>query len=453
MKYGWSFWTLLTRIFRRTKSDYQLAVVKDRFRVERSVRTAIMRAFESYDCVVLLGPRRIGKSDLAGLISTTRANSIYIDVEKEDDLVAKAFGIFQAHPDYLIVLDEVQIEPRLFGKIRAYLDERRRTGSQSAQFLLLGSASLDLIQRAAHRLSGRFQQVLMSGFDIDEVRSIRAKPETPALIAEGDAISDIEELPPRNQSDAEQQMGRLWLRGGLPESFLGESDALSLNYRDNFLRQYFDLDIPNFGFEVDGLILERVFRLVADDPKGILNTQTFSNRLGCDGRTVGQCLFALQRLLLIREIRPWTESIRGEVDDRRQFYIRDSGLAHAVARIQSFDQLSQWPKVGESWEAFAAEQLIVALEARLKVFRVGYFRTKDGSYEIDLVLQVGSGPVWGIEMKKSPTARLSRKNADACDSVHADRRLMVHSGSAAFNTSYGFEACSLSEAVSRVLNE
>ncbi len=358
--------------------------------------------------VVLTGMRQVGKTTLAIEIAGERG-AAYLDLERPRDRarLADVEAYCARNASRLIVFDEIQRVPGLFEPLRGIIDRRRREGRRTGHFLFLGSASIDLLRQSSETLAGRVAHCEMQPLSVSEV---------------GGWESDW-----------------LWQRGGLPDSFLAAEDEDSLEWRLNFIRTYLERDIPGFRPRVPGEILRRFWTMLAHSQGQAFNASMLGRSLGIASVTVSRYLDFLVDLLLVRRLQPWFANVRKRLVKAPKTYIRDSGICHALLGIDSLDSLFGHPVVGGSWEGFVIENLLSRIPARAQA---GYYRTAGGA-EIDLVLDIGGGELWAIEVKRSTAPSLSRGFHSACDDLRPARKFVVHPGGDDFSLGRSIEAVSL----------
>ena len=347
--------------------------------------------------VALLGPRQSGKTTLALEVAKTLP-SIYLDLESERDRakLAQAELYLTDHLDKLVILDEVHRAPGLFPVLRGLIDQARRNGKRTGQYLLLGSASLDLLQQAGETLAGRIAYLELGPLDVLEIGA-----ETPDT---------------------------LWLRGGFPESLTAPSDARSLRWRQNFIRSYLERDVPQFGPRIAADTLRRFWTMLAHHQSGLLNMTQLARNMGVDVKTIQSYIDLLCSLLLVRRLPPWHSNIGKRLVKTPKIYLRDSGLVHALLDIERKETLLSHPVLGASWEGFCIENLLCCAPANVQ----GYFYRTSAGAEIDLLLVWPGGELWAIEIKRSLTPKLERGFHIACEDLAPSRKMVVYPGQETF---------------------
>lgn len=324
----------------------------------------------------MIGPRQVGKTTLAQDIALERA-ALYLDLENPDDrikLSSPALFLNQ-YEDRLVVLDEIHRTPELFQSLRGIIDQGRRKGRRTGRFLVLGSASMDLLRQSGESLAGRIEYVDMQPLDVTEIG--------------GD----------------EKVRDRLWVRGGFPESFLAANDQDSLKRRTSFIRSYLERDIPQFGPRIPAETLRRLWTMLAHMQGAPVNASQLAAGLSLSAPTVSKYIDLLVDLLLVRRLAPLHLISAKRLMKSPKVYVRDSGLVHALLGIGDYNALAGHPVVGASWEGFVIENLLsVAPDGT----QASFFRTSAGA-EMDLVLDLpGRAGRWAIEIKRSLSAKPTR---------------------------------------------
>ncbi|MFO1430084.1 MAG: ATP-binding protein [Candidatus Competibacteraceae bacterium] len=380
--------------------------------IERLLLQPLITLLSQHAAVGLLGPRQVGKTTLALAIAATRS-AVYLDLEAPSDLakLAEPELYLTMQEDKLVILDEIQRVPGLFQTLRGLIDHGRQRGHRNGRFLVLGSASLDLLRQSAENLAGRIVYVELGPFQLLEVGG------------------------PPGVSD------RLWLRGGFPDSFLAESESASLEWRQAFIRTYLERDIPQLGPRLPAETLHRFWTMLAHLQGEPLNAARLATGLGISGQTVGRYLDLLVDLLLVRRLSPWVANIGKRLVRSPKIYVRDSGLVHALLGIPDLDTLLGHPVIGSSWEGFAIEMLIAAAPRGTEAY---YYRTAAGA-EIDLLLALPGNRLWAIEIKRSLMPKPAKGFHQACIDLNPAARYVVFPGAERFPVSPQVEAIGLYE--------
>ena len=358
--------------------------------------------------VALLGPRQVGKTTLALEVAHNRP-SVYLDLESERERAKldNAELYLSDHLDKLVILDEVHRAPALFPLLRGLIDQARRRGKTAGQYLLLGSASWDLLQQSGETLAGRISYLDMTGLTVQE-------------------------------TGADQQ-DSLWLRGGFPDSLQSPNEARSLRWRESFIRTYLERDIPQFGPRIPAETLRRLWTMLAHHQGGLLNVAQLARNIGVDAKTAASYIDLLSDLLLVRRLAPWHDNQGKRLVKSPKVYVRDSGLVHALLRIGSKDDLLSHPVVGASWEGFCIENLLACAPRGVQAF---FYRSSGGA-EVDLLLLWPNGERWAIEIKRSTAPKVERGFHSACEDLQPARKLVVYPGQESYRLREDVHAVSL----------
>ena len=364
--------------------------------IERLATLELLSALHRQPSVALLGSRQVGKSTLAHQIAAG-VDSIYLDLESRSStiLLDEPRSFFMSNLDRLIVLDEVQRVPEIFSEVRGVIDHARLTGRRTGLFLFLGSASMDLLRQGSESLAGRLGYVELNPINAMEAWS-----------------SGID-------------ISKLWFRGGYPESLLSRSDANSFRWRTEFIRSYMERDLRIYSERIQYQLMERLFTMLAYAQGSVLNYESFSRSLSVTGPVVRRYIELLERLLLVRILRPIRANVPKQYVKSPKIYIRDSGLLHALVLVDTPMKLLGNPIVGHSWEGFVIENLLSVAPFGTRAY---FYRTAKGA-EIDLVLHLPGGEeIWAIEIKRSLTSKVRRGFFSAREDIAATRSVLVHEG-------------------------
>jgi predicted AAA+ superfamily ATPase len=358
--------------------------------------------------VVLLGPRQCGKTTLARQL-VGGSQSTYFDLENPIDLARLSEPMIALEPlRGLVVIDEIQLRPKLFAILRVLLDRR----PVRARFLILGSASPELLQQSSETLAGRIAIVEMSGFTLDEL----AKP----------------------------KLNLLWLRGGFPRSLLARSEQASIAWRGDFIRTFLERDLAQLGVQVPSGTMRRFWTMTAHYSGGIWNSSEIGRSLGEAHTTVRRHLDALAGALVVRVLEPWYTNVGKRLVKSPKVYIRDSGLLHSLLGINEYRQLEGHPIAGGSWEGFVIEQLL----AQLPKANAFYWRTQAGA-ELDLLLFL-KGRRIGVEIKRADAPTMTPSMASALEDLDLHRLFVIYPGTARYTLRPHVEVLSLSDCVAEL---
>ena len=379
--------------------------------IERSLFPSLVETLADFPAVALLGPRQAGKTTLALTVGEAHAQSVYLDLESPSDRqkLTDPEAYLSMHEQRLVILDEVQKMPALFQTLRGLIDRGRRAGHAHGRFLLLGSASGELLRQSGESLAGRIAYL---------------------------------ELPPLQvlELDAATQ-DTLWLRGGFPNSFLASSANKSLVWRQNLISTYLERDIPSYGARITAETLRRLWTMLAHQQGGLLDVSQLGKNLMIDAKTIHRYLDMFVDLMLLRRLQPWHSNVGKRLVKSPKLYVRDSGLVHALLGISTLEALLSHPVLGNSWEGFAIETLLNA--APLNTNR-GFYRTSNGA-EVDLLLEIPGAGVWAIEIKRGANSKPRRGFYTACDDLQPTQRWLVHGGHDRYPLGDGVQAIGLRE--------
>ncbi|MEQ1591157.1 MAG: ATP-binding protein [Thiobacillaceae bacterium] len=381
----------------------------------RSILPALLDDLSQFPAVALLGPRQAGKTTLA-LEVGERMGALYLDLESERDRakLSEPELYLEERSDRLVILDEVHRAPGLFPVLRGLIDRNRRDGRLSGQYLLLGSASLDLLRQSGETLAGRIAYRELAPFTALETR--------------------------------QENRGDLWLRGGFPSSLLASDPARSSRWRQDFIRTYLEREIPSFGTRIAAETLRRFWIMLAHAQGGLLNTAQLAGNLGIDVKTANRYLDLLVGLFLVRRLSPWHVNIGKRMVKASKIYVRDSGLVHALLGIQDQEALLAHPVVGASWEGFVMENLVVSAGHQVQSY---FYRTSAGA-EIDLLLVWPDGSLWAVEIKRSLTPKVERGFHSACTDLAPTKKFVVYPGQESYPLANDIEAIPLAQLAARV---
>jgi hypothetical protein len=371
--------------------------------IARLAQPKLRKLLQQFPAVALLGPRQVGKTTLAhSLAEELGTQALYLDLELPSDRakLAEPELYLAQHAERLVIFDEIHRLPGIFATLRSLIDQRRRKGKRNGQFLLLGSASIDLLQQSAETLAGRIAYEELTPFSVAEV-----------------ADSGI--------GTADQ----LWVRGGFPDSFLADSDEDSFAWRSAFIQTYLERDVPALGPRIPAETLRRYWQMLAHNQGQMLNAAQLASGLGVSGHTVARYLDIMVDLLLVRRLQPWAANAKKRLVRTPKVYVRDSGLLHALLGIRNMEELLGHPVVGPSWEGMLIENILGTLPVTA---RTSFYRTSAGA-EIDLVIEFSAKQRWAIEIKRSLGSPAPSKGFyNGCEDIKAARQIVLYPGEERF---------------------
>jgi len=340
----------------------------------------VCESLREFPAVAILGPRQCGKTTLAKHIIEQQADSIYLDLEKPSDIrkLSEPELYFDMHSDKLICLDEIQRRPEIFPVLRSVIDERGRPG----QFLILGSATTDLLRQSSETLAGRISYLELTPFLLTEIK--------------------------------EEELSTIWLRGGFPSSFLSKSDKASYRWRQNFVRTFLERDIPQLGIQIPSGSIERLWRMCAHFHAQILNLSSIGASLGISHHSVRSYIDLLTKTFMLRVLPPLETNVKKRLVKSPRIYLRDTGMLHFLLEINEYEDLMARPVFGASWEGFVIEQVLGVCSS----WRPSFYRTAAGA-ELDLVLERGGRRIV-LECKASASPQMTRGFWNALEDVKPD---------------------------------
>lgn len=358
----------------------------------------LQNALQNMPVVAILGSRQVGKTTLAlSVAEVIDKPYTYVDLESDADFnkFSDAESFLKRFDGELLIIDEVQRKPDLFRLLRGIVDARKRKGERSAHFLLLGSASRDLLQQSSETLAGRIRYMELTPFTNSELH---------AHEKEG---FDLE---------------KHWFRGGFPDSYLASSDLESWAWRNDFIATYLERDLPIMGVGIPAMRMKRFWRMLAHYNANQVNLSELGRSMEMTHTSVKTYLDVLTDFYMVRQLQPWSGNIKKRLVKSPKIYLRDSGLLHALMQISSFDQLLSSPHLGASWESYVIENILNQLDNR---WSATYYRTAT-QVEIDLVLETPKDEIWAVEIKRASAPKVGRGFFEACEDIKASRKFVVN---------------------------
>lgn len=386
--------------------------------IKRKAIEKLEAALSRQAAVALIGPRQVGKTTLALALSQKRP-SVYLDLElKSDrDKLSEPELFLKMYEDHLVILDEIHRLPELFQTLRGLIDQGRQKGYRTGRFLILGSASIELLKQRGESLAGRIEYIELDPLSISEINT--------------------------------SSLNALWLRGGFPDSYLAATDQDSIRLRRSFIRTYLERDVPQFGPRVPADILERLWTMLAHNQGTLLNASRLATALSISAPSITTYVSLLVDLLLVRRLLPYHSNIGKRMVKAPKTYIRDSGLLHALLGIQTIDELVGHPVCGASWEGFAIENILSSVPEQTQV---SFYRTAAGA-EVDLVLDLGGNHgLWLIEIKRSLHPKPERGFYHALEDLKPHKAFVVYAGDERYPIHKKIEAISLHFIVEELSN-
>lgn len=389
--------------------------------IERILGKKLIQALSSMPVTGLLGSRQVGKTTLALEISEKiDKDSIYIDLELDSDFakLQDAEAYLKQFSNKLVIIDEAQRKPDLFQLLRSLVDQRKQAGEKNGQFLLLGSASRELIQQSSETLAGRIRFLELTPFTVDEVGNDQDK---------------------FNVND-------LWFRGGFPDSYLATDDDSSWEWRKDFISTYVERDIPLMGPDIPATRMKRFWSMLAHLHGQTVNQSALGKSMELSNKTIRSYLDTLTDFYMVRQLQPWSGNSKKRLVKSPKIYIRDTGLLHSLLNISEFDDLLGHPIIGTSWEGFVIENIISNMSSK---WQYSYYRTS-AQAEIDLVLEGPGQQKMAIEIKRSSAPKVTKGFHLGCEDIRATQKLLIYPGNETFPISDNIEVIGLQDFLIRL---
>lgn len=353
---------------------------------DRQIFFLLQEYLSIFPAVGLLGPRQVGKTTLVKNLKLEK-DSIYLDLEKASDRVKLVDPelFLKAHVEKTVILDEIQLMPELFAELRSLIDEQREPG----RFIVLGSASPDLIRKSADSLAGRIGYLELTPFFLGEVE--------------------------------DSELEKLWIRGGFPLSFLAKTDRESQLWRQNFIKTYLERDLAQIGLSTDPRLVERFWIMLANAQGGIWNGESFARALGITRPTVNRYLEFLEGSFMVRVLQPFHQNIKKRLVKSPKVFIRDTGLLHSLIGVDTMEALQNLVQIGSSWEGFVIEQITATFGDEYEYY---FYRTHQGA-ECDLLLVKNGIVKKAIEIKNTLSPKITKGLQISMEDTGAEEGFVV----------------------------
>lgn len=358
----------------------------------RQLTSTLLKRLGQSPAVALLGSRQVGKTTLARAFDPGKPCH-YLDLERPSDLAKLADPelYLSGFAGQLVILDEVQRIPNLFPVLRSLIDERRRAGEKAGHFLLLGSASPELLQQSSETLAGRISYLELGPLQLLEL--------------------------PQPDKDLTVH----WERGGYPDSYLAPDGEASIQWREDFITSYVERYLPQQGITAPPIVLRRFCSMLAHQQGATINLSKLAGSLGIDGKTARRYLDLLEGLYLVRSLPPWTRNAGKRLVKSPKVYWRDSGILHALAGLHSLEHVLGHPLCGASWEGYCIEQVLSSLPQGATA---SHYRTHAGA-EVDFVIEQADGRIDAVEIKRTLSPKLTSGLVESMATLKADRGVIV----------------------------
>jgi hypothetical protein len=381
--------------------------------IERRIEGFVKENLSVFPAVVILGPRQCGKSTFVKMLSKDLPSFLYLDLQNRNDIakMSEPGLFFEANDEKTICLDEIQLLPEIFSDLRSTIDANRRNGS----FILLGSASRDLVQHSSESLAGRIGIIELTPFLVTEL-----------------------------VNQAEFTLNRYWQRGGYPDSYLAATDNSSSLWCENFLRTYTERDVPQWGFQIPAMQIRRMLIMCAHSHGQLFNASKLGESLGITHPTVKRYLDLLNQTFILRSLQPFEGNVKKRLVKSPKVYLRDTGLLHRLLQINDFEALMGNPVFGASWEGMVIENIC----SSLRDCQFSFFRSATGD-EIDLIIQRQNAMI-AIECKASMAPQLTKGFWRALETVQPDKTFIVAPINGHYPIKHDIEVFGLVEVLDRL---
>jgi predicted AAA+ superfamily ATPase len=381
--------------------------------VKRHIESTVKEYLKIFPAVALLGSRQCGKSTFTKKLVEGEGNTLYLDLQNMDDLnkLNEPMLFFSVNGDKMICLDEIQLLPDLFGVLRVVIDKKRENG----KFILLGSASRQLIQQSAESLAGRIGIIELTPFILTEINK------------KGD-----------------YDINQFWFRGGYPDSYLANSDSASMIWCENFIRTYVERDIPQLGIQIPALQIRRMLGMCAHAHGQLFNASKLGESLGLTHPTVKRYLDLLEQTFILRSLLPYEGNIKKRLIKSPKVYVRDSGLLHRLLQIKNFNSLLSNPVFGASWEGFVIENI----RNHFPGFDYSFYRSASGN-ELDLIIRTPEKLI-AVECKASTAPAFTKGFWKALEMVKPDFTFVVAPVAQSYHYNAHVIICSLEQVIESI---
>ena len=379
--------------------------------IKRHQSNAVREYLSIFPVVAILGARQVGKTTLAKqIVSESYDDSVYLDLENRADLskLDEPELYFKQNRNKLIIIDEVQLKPEIFRVLRGCVDENDQVG----QFIILGSASPELLRQSSETLAGRIGYLELTPFLLDEIEDDK----------------------------------KLWFRGGFPRSYLASNDKASVIWRNNFIKTFLQRDIPMLGISISPIQLEQFWEMIAHSHAQCFNASKIAQNFGISVPTVKRHLALLEGTYMVRTLQPYHANLKRRVVKTPKVYIRDTGILHALLNIRSIDNLYGHPSIGASYEGWVIEQICSALDNDEYDFY--FYRTHAGA-EIDLLIKSPCGFI-AVEIKHSLAPKISRGFHETVKEMGIKQAYVIYPGDECYPVTSNIEVVTLGEFINNI---
>ena len=353
--------------------------------IPREIANTIVTRLKNFPAVALLGARQVGKSTLAEMVMKHMPDTIHLDLERPADVnkLSDPEAFFSQFSNHMICLDEIQRTPDIFPVLRTVIDQNKRNG----QFLILGSASRDLIRQSSESLAGRLSYIEVTPFNLQEA-----------------FFTD---------------QSTHWLQGGYPRSLLAENNDISVQWREDYIRTFLERDIPQLGFRIPANTIGRFWRMLAHTHGQVLNASKLAGSMGVSSHTIRNYIDLLEQTFMVRTLPPYSANTKKRLIKSPKVFIRDTGVLHTLLGIDTMEDLFAHPVYGASYEGYVIENIL----SRFPRGQASFYRTANGA-EIDLILTKGMEKI-AVEIKASTSPHVSKRFWNAIETVKPDQTTII----------------------------
>jgi predicted AAA+ superfamily ATPase len=383
--------------------------------IERTIEKRFERLSKSFPVIGILGPRQVGKTTLVKfLMKKIDKECVYLDLERTSDInkLKNAELYLSELKEVCVIIDEIQRMPQLFPLIRSLVDDKR----EALRFIILGSATPDLIRDSSESLAGRIAYLELFPFNIIELAN-------------------------------KVTLNNHILYGGFPNAILEKQQDIASEWVESFIRTYIEKDLRLLGLDCDNDVIRKLWEMLAWQNGNIINYESISKSLGISGVTVKRYVSFLENVFLVKLLKPYHYNIKKRLVKSPKVYISDTGILHRLLRINDFDQLSGTPIIGNSWEGYVIEQIRSTKDRDLDMY---YYRTHAGA-EIDLVLCKGLEPVASIELKYSSNISLTKGFYNAVEDLGTKNNFVINPINDDYPLDNNTRVCGVIEFISKYL--
>lgn len=386
---------------------------------ERNYLELVEKSLENMPVTAILGPRQCGKTTLVKHIAKNRDDFILLDMENEADIQAitqDTNAFFELYKDKIVCIDEIQRIPDLFPALRYNVDKYRKNG----RFIVLGSASPDLIKQSSESLAGRIRYIEMTPFQLSEVKNM------------------------------EDSFKKILVRGGFPLSFLPASDEISFEWRNDFIKTFLERDIPQLGFNIASSQMRRVWTMLAHINATTINRSKLGESLGVSYHTIDNYIGILTDTFMVRTLQPYAANIKKRLVKAPKFLFRDNGILHNLLRIKNYEELFSHPDFGSSFESFVIEQILSDFKIK-SGFEAYFYRSHQGD-EIDLLLD-SQKELIAIEIKSSSAPKIPKGFFTAISDLKIKKAFVVAPVERSYPAGENIWVCGIEECIEKICDE